>query len=158
MNRVRCLGVLALAGALSSTTVWADVKTEEKTQIKFEGMLGRMFGLFGGKAAREGVVNTVAVSGDRKLTMSDYGGEIVDLSEEKIYTLDVKKKTYTVMTFAELRQKMEEARRKAEEDARKASRDAGEKEEQGRKKRSRSISISRTRGRRKRSTATTRDR
>jgi hypothetical protein len=76
-------------------------------------------GLFGGKAAREGVKTSVAVKGNRKATMSDSAGQIVDLGEEKIYDVDLKKKTFKVTTFAEFRQRMEEARRKAEEEARK---------------------------------------
>ena len=61
-----------------------------------------------------GVTSMVAVKGNRKATMSDTTGQIIDLTEEKIYDLDIKKKTYTVTTFAELRKKMEEARRDAE--------------------------------------------
>jgi hypothetical protein len=104
--------VCAAAGPLR-----ADVKTQEKSQIKFEGMLGRMMGMFGGKAAKEGVVSTVAVKGDRLMRVTDTTGQIIDLAEEKIYDLDMKKKTYKVTTFAELRQKMEEARAKAEKAA-----------------------------------------
>ena len=55
---------------------------------------------------------------------ADTDGTIVDLKEEKVYTLDMKKKSYTVITFAEMRRRMEEARRKAEEDARKAEAEA----------------------------------
>ncbi len=44
------------------------------------------------------------------------------MNEEKIYDLDLKKKTYKVMTFAELRRQMEEARKKAEEEAQESSR------------------------------------
>ncbi len=82
-------------------------------------MLGRLVNIFGGKAAREGVTSTVAVKGDRKATLNDQTGQIVDLAEEKIYDLDLKRKTVKVTTFAELRQRMEEARKKAEENARK---------------------------------------
>jgi hypothetical protein len=82
-------------------------------------MLGRMVNMFGGKAAREGVTSTVAVKGDRKATMNDATGQIIDLAEEKIYDLDLKKKSYRVTTFAELRRRMEEARKKAEADAQK---------------------------------------
>jgi len=49
--------------------------------------------------------------------MNDATGQIIDLSEEKIYALDLKKKTYEVTTFEELRQKMREAREKAQKDA-----------------------------------------
>jgi hypothetical protein len=95
----------------------ADIKTRDKTQVKFEGMLGRMAGMFGGKAAKEGVVTQVAVKGDRKAELNDAFGRIVDLKEEKVYELDVKKKTYEVVTFDELRRRMREAREKAEKEA-----------------------------------------
>lgn len=105
---------VAVVGAAS-----ADVKTDERTQLKFEGMLGRMVGLFGGKAMQDGIVNTVAVKGDRKMTVSPETGEMVDLAEEKIYRLDMRKKTYTVVTFDELRRQMREAQEKAREQAKK---------------------------------------
>lgn len=69
--------------ALSAAPAQAEVKTREKTQFKLEGMLGRVAGMFGGKAAKEGVVSTTAVKGDRKATMNESNGRIVDLSEEK---------------------------------------------------------------------------
>jgi hypothetical protein len=98
----------------------ADVKSDQKSLVKFEGMLGRVANLFGGKAAREGVTSSVAVKGDRKASMSDSAGQITDLKEEKIYEIDIRKKTYKVTTFAELRRRMEEAQKKAEEEAKKA--------------------------------------
>jgi hypothetical protein len=96
--------------------------------VKFQlgGVLGKMVNMFGGKGAREGVVSMVAVKGNRKVTMSDTTGQIIDLAEEKIYDLDIKKKTYTVTTFAELRKQMEEARRDAEQNAQEMSRESGE--------------------------------
>ena len=108
----------------------ADVQTREKTLVKFEGMLGRMVGLFGGKAAKEGIVATSAVKGDRKATMSDSTGQIIDLGEEKIYDLDLKKKEYKVTTFEEMRQRIKDAREQAEKDAKEQ---AG-KEEQAKEK------------------------
>jgi hypothetical protein len=120
MSRVRLTGVLTIALLLSAAhSLRADVRADEKTRVEFAGMLGRMFNLFGGKAAREGVASAIAVKGDRKATLNDTTGQIVDLSEEKVYDLDLKKKTYTVTTFDELRRRMEEARKKAEEQARK---------------------------------------
>jgi hypothetical protein len=113
---------LALAcGVLvaSAASLSADVKADTRGLVRFEGALGRMVGIFGGKAAREGVAQTVAVKGDRKATLSDTTGQIVDLAEEKVYDLDVRRKTYKVTTFDELRRRMEEAQRRAEEEARK---------------------------------------
>jgi len=108
--------VLIAAVALPLLTVavahpYADVKTREQVNIKFEGFLG--FLLNRGKAAKEGVVNTAAVKGNRKATMNEDRGEIVDLGEEKVYTLDVKKKEYTVKTFDQIRQEMREQAEKA---------------------------------------------
>jgi hypothetical protein len=89
--------------ALCSYTVRADVRADEKSKVEFAGMMGRMFNMFGGKAAREGTASSIAVQGDRKATMGDSTGQIIDLSEEKVYDLDLKKKSYKVTTFAELR-------------------------------------------------------
>lgn len=127
MTRIRTIAALTLAGlALSSYSLRADVRADQKSHVEFAGMLGRMTNMFGGKAAREGVTVSTAVKGDRKATMNEATGQIIDLAEEKIYDLDLKKKNYKVTTFAELRRRMEEAQKKADEDARK---DAGKAKE-----------------------------
>jgi len=120
MTRARVALALAVIVFAFCAVPSADVRTDEKTHVEFGGMLGTAVKIFGGKAAREGVTSIVAVKGDRKMTMNDATWQIVDLGEEKVYDLDLKKKSYTVTTFAELRRRMEEARKKAEEDARKA--------------------------------------
>jgi hypothetical protein len=118
MTRKSVSTALTLTLCLTSPA-FADVKSQDKTLVKFEGALGRVMNFFGGKAAKEGVKTTVAVQGDRKATFGENDGTIVDLREEKVYDLDMKKKSYTVITFAEMRRRMEEARKKAEEQARK---------------------------------------
>jgi len=118
MKRLARIAIVALPlMTLATAPAYAEVKTRDKTQVKFEGMLGRMVGMFGGKAARDGVIATNAVKGDRKMTVTDTTGRIVDLAEEKVYDLDLKKKTYTVVTFAQLRQQMKEAQEKAAKEA-----------------------------------------
>jgi hypothetical protein len=112
--------------ALLAVPALADVKTRDKGQVKFEGMLGTMMRMFGGKALSEGFVSTNAVKGNRKATLNDVTGRIVDLGEEKVYDLDMKKKTYTVTTFAELRQKLSEAQERAAKQAKEAPKEAGE--------------------------------
>jgi hypothetical protein len=126
MKRLARIAIMALPlMTLAAAPAYADVKTRDKSTIKFEGMLGRMFNLFGGKAAKEGVEGLTALKGSRKATISDTSGHIVDLSEEKVYDLDMKKKTYTVTTFDELRRRMREAEERAKKQA--------EKEEPGKK-------------------------
>jgi hypothetical protein len=120
MIRVQTVSAATLAAlVLSSQAIRADVRADEKTHVEFAGMLGRMVNMFGGKAAKEGVVSSIAVKGDRKATMNDQTGQIIDLAEEKIYDLDLKKKSYKVTTFAQLRQRMEDAKNKAQESAQK---------------------------------------
>ena len=119
MNHSRLAALLTLCLVVGSAHVInADVRAEQRGLVKFEGMLGRVVNLFGGKAAKEGVKTIEGVKGDRRISLNDAGGQIVDLLEEKIYDLDTKKKTYTVTTFDELRRRMAEAQRKAEEGAR----------------------------------------
>jgi hypothetical protein len=50
----------------------------------------------------------------------------VDLSEQKVYDLDIKKKTYTVTTFDQLRQKLREAQERAAKEAKDVPKEAGE--------------------------------
>jgi hypothetical protein len=122
-----CIGLLSVA------TINADVKSDEKSQVKFEGALGKMFNLFGGRAAREGLTSKVVVKGDRKLQQTGDYGQIIDLAEEKVYTLDYKKQSYTVETFDEIRRKMQEAQAKAKEQQAKAQKDAEKAEQNGEK-------------------------
>jgi hypothetical protein len=126
MKRLVRIAIVALPLlALAASPAYAEVKTRDKTQVKFEGMLGRMFSLFGGKTAKEGIEGKTAVKGNRKATLTETGGTIVDLAEEKVYDIDAKKKQYTVTTFEELRRRMREARERAMKEA--------EKEEPGKK-------------------------
>lgn len=112
----RSIVVLALS-TLAASPAFADVKTREKSQLTLAGALGTMARMFGGKALSEGIVSTSAVKGSRKATINDMTGRIVDLSEEKIYDLDMRKKEYRVTTFAELRQRLREAQERAAKEA-----------------------------------------
>lgn len=95
-----------------SVSAGAAVKTEQKTLTTFGGLLGKMSGMFGGKSAKEGIMETVAVKGNRKITRTNDTGQIIDLDEEKIYELNIKGKSYRVVTFEELRKQMREAQEK----------------------------------------------
>ena len=116
MNYLRAAAVTTACFVLTAAaTVNADVKTQQRTQFELGGMLGKVAGIFGGKDAREGSVTTVAIKGPRQSTMiGNDTGQIIDLAEEKVYDVDVRRKSYRVTTFAQIRQRMEEARAKAE--------------------------------------------
>lgn len=99
------LSVLAIAPVLR-----ADVKTTEKTVLQMEGLMGAMMNRVSGGA--EGITSTVALKGNRLSRMNNATGlgQIVDLAEEKVYTIDAKKKEYSVSSFAEMRKQLEEGR------------------------------------------------
>lgn len=121
MSRLRIAVALVAGLALcSQQALEADVRADQRVKFQLAGALGKVVNFFGGKAAKEGVTSSVAVKGSRKATMSDQTGQIIDLAEEKVYDLDIKKKTYRVTTFAQFRQQLEDARKRAEEDAKKA--------------------------------------
>jgi hypothetical protein len=110
MKRISFWSAAALCATLAVPALRADVKTREKTTFALEGVMGGLMKRFGGKVANEGLTSTVAVKGNRKSSVNDLTGEIIDLGEEKVYRLDVKKKEYTVKTFADLRAEYEKAK------------------------------------------------
>ena len=117
MKRVTTLALITVpALQLVAAPLLADVKTRDRTTIKFES---KILNFFLGHAAKDGLQSSTAVKGNRKATFNDTTGKIVDLSEEKVYDLDMKKKTYTVTTFDELRRRMREQADKAKEQAQK---------------------------------------
>jgi hypothetical protein len=114
---MRKLFLSIVLSAISIGVVHADVRTQEKSQVTFTGGLGRLVNIFGGRGARDGVVTTVALKGNRMLRTTGDVGQLIDLGEEKIYEINFKDKSYSSMTFAELRQKMQEAAQKAQQQA-----------------------------------------
>ncbi len=122
MNRVRNIALLLFVCLAASVPLSADIRTDQKVKFQLGGAIGKLVNMFS-KGAREGSTSIVAVKGNRKATMSETNGQIIDLTEEKIYDLDMKKKTYKVTTFAQIRKEMEEAKREAEKNAREAARE-----------------------------------
>ena len=121
--RIRVLSIISL---FLASTLFADAKISQKTQVQFGGVLGTAMNVFGGKAAKEGMTSEVSVKKNRRISRTGNMSEIVDLDEEKIYHVDYAKKTYKVTTFAELRKRMEEAKRDAEKSAREEAKETGE--------------------------------
>jgi hypothetical protein len=106
-----------VAGVLVSAAAQADVTMQEQMNLSGAGMM---------KMANMSGTTTTVISGDRARTESNMqfesglmrtfargaGGphvEIVRLDQDKIYSLDPKKKTYTETTFADMRAKMQQA-------------------------------------------------
>jgi hypothetical protein len=114
---VRRLSIVLILSLSISSLLFADAKVSQKTQVQFGGALGSVVNVFGGKAAREGVESDISVKKNRRSSRTGDMGEIVDLDEEKIYTVDYARKTYKVTTFDEVRKQFKDAMKEAEEEA-----------------------------------------
>lgn len=105
---------LALVAVLTASSTFADATLQQKSRVHFGGAMGRVINAFGRGATHEGLTTETVVHGNRKLDRIGDSGEIVDLNEEKIYHLDYGRKSYSVMTFDELRKQYEDSKQRLE--------------------------------------------
>jgi hypothetical protein len=102
----------------------ADITYTETTQVTGGSMLGmmKMAGAFSKQAKQVGepIVSTVALKGNRMAHINPDHTEIIDLDAETITSIDTVKRTYTVMTFAQMKQQIEAAAAKMKEQQQKS--------------------------------------
>jgi hypothetical protein len=116
---IACMLASVLLFSLS-TPCFADFQYTETTRITGGAAAGAMkfVGVFSKDARQvtQGTTATISFKGN-KMRREDSPGqvEIVDLDGRRITQIDTKKKTYSTMTFDEMRARMEEARKKAAE-------------------------------------------
>jgi hypothetical protein len=111
----------ALASSLLfslSTPCFADFQYTEITKITGGAAAGAMkfAGVFSKDArqATQGATSTISFKGNKMRREDSMGQiEIIDLDARRITQIDTKKKTYSTITFDEMRARMEEARKKA---------------------------------------------
>lgn len=111
---ITLLGAVALAATVPSTAS-AAVRIQQRSEMKLEGALGKIASFVAG--APEAETTSIAATASRKVSMSRSTGEIVDLDEGAVYHLDLESKTYTRMTFDDLRERVEASRRRAAAEA-----------------------------------------
>jgi hypothetical protein len=85
----------------------ADFTYEQSTKMTGGAMAGmmRVAGAFS-KAAREPMLSTITVKGDKLATISRDRIHVIDLSTETMTDIDLKKQTYSTITFAEMAEAM----------------------------------------------------
>jgi hypothetical protein len=101
-----------------STPCFADFQYTETTKITGGAAAGAMkfVGVFSKDArqATQGATSTISFKGNKMRREDSLGQiEIIDLDGRRITQIDTKKKTYSTITFDEMRARMEEARKKA---------------------------------------------
>jgi len=102
-------GVMTLAGS----ALLADFTYQETSTITGGAMMSMMklAGVFS-KQAREPIQSTVSVKGDRMVHRSGNSASVIDLASGTITHIDFQKKQYSVMTFDEMKQMMEQMSQK----------------------------------------------
>ena len=122
VRKVAALGVILLVNRLT----FADASYQETSQITGGAMVDQLKSIsFLGKTMSNmfAPTNTITmVHGNQKAVISKDSTEITDLDKETITHIDTAKKTYTVVTFAQMRQaienmpqQIEQAKEKAKE-------------------------------------------
>lgn len=116
--RTRRLLFACLCVAIPSS-LFADFQYTETTKITGGSIVGlmKMAGTFSKQArqANEPITSTIMVKGNRMARINSNYSEIVDLDKETITRIDNQHKTYTVMTFQQMKEQMEAAAREAKQ-------------------------------------------
>jgi hypothetical protein len=113
--------ILSLGLLLPATLHASDYTYQQTTQITGGSLLKMMktVGVFSSQARHIGdpVVSTIYLKDNRLANVSADSIEIIDLDKETVTHVDVAKKTYTVTTFAQMKQAMENARAQMQQQA-----------------------------------------
>jgi hypothetical protein len=99
----------------------SDYTYQQTTQITGGSLLRMMktVGVFSSQARHMGdpIVSTIYLKGNRLADVSPQQIQIIDLDQETITQIDVEKKTYSVMTFDQMKQALANARERMEKEA-----------------------------------------
>jgi hypothetical protein len=113
MQQSKKLGILALALSLPAS-LFADYSYQETTQVTGGSIISMMkvVGAFSSEARKIGdpIVSSIYIKDNRMAKVNQDNIEIIDLDKETITQIDNIKKTYTVMTFEQIREQMAAAR------------------------------------------------
>jgi hypothetical protein len=107
-HRLVCSAVIATTFA--SLPMLADFSYEQTTQLTGGALLSMM--KFAGAFSKDGrklthpMPETVSVKGHRMVSKNPDSATIIDVDQETITTLDYAKRTYSVVTFEQMKQQM----------------------------------------------------
>jgi hypothetical protein len=118
----RALASTAILALVFSTSpaCFADFQYTENSKVTGGAMAGmtKFLGAFSkdAKQATQPTTSTISVKGNRMRREDSLGKvELIDLDGRRFIHLDLKNKTYSVLTFEQMRAQLEEAKKKAAE-------------------------------------------
>lgn len=113
--------LISLVLTLPISLYAGDYTYQQTTQLTGGSLLHMMrtVGVFSSQARHIGdpIVSTIYLKDNRLADVSPDNIQIIDLDKETITQIDVQKKTYTVMTFAQMKQAVENARAQMQQQA-----------------------------------------
>jgi hypothetical protein len=115
---IKRLVIPACIVVVAAGTLFADFSYDQTTKITGGAMAGAMkvVGVLSRQAAQP-VKTTTLLKGDRMATVSADSLQVIDLSRETVTEINLKNRTYSVVTFAQMAQAMEAAFKKASADS-----------------------------------------
>jgi hypothetical protein len=96
-----------MLGGLATALLHGDFTYEQTSRLTGGSMLRMMKMVPGGGKATEPTTTTHLIRGNQMATITKSGIDIIDISAETMTHVDLDKRTYAVITFAELRQMMQ---------------------------------------------------
>jgi len=113
--------LLSLVLAVPTALYASDYTYQQTTQLTGGSLLKMMktVGVFSSQARHIGdpIVSTIYLKDNRLANVSPDNIQIIDLDKETIIHIDVQKKTYTVMTFDQMKQAIANARAQMQQQA-----------------------------------------
>jgi hypothetical protein len=113
--------ILVFSLLLPTALFAGDFSYQESTQLTGGSLLHitKMAGIVSSQARHAGdpIISSVYLKGNQLANVSPDNIQIIDLDKETITQIDVQKKTYTVMTFDQMKQAIENARQQMKEQA-----------------------------------------
>jgi hypothetical protein len=114
--------VVYLVALSASAPLRADFTYQETAQMTGGSLYEMLLSVpLLGRSVRDPIVSTHILKGNRMATVTKDRVSIMDLDKESITTIDVAKKTYSVMTFAEMKQAMEDAAKRMQNERKEAA-------------------------------------
>jgi hypothetical protein len=108
---------LFVCAAIPLCFAQADFQYQSTSRVTGGSLIQMMRFIPGGGALKEPQVSTVAIQGNRFGRRSKRDGEIIDLDKRTITSINFEKKTYSEVTFEQMKQALEQATAKAQAQA-----------------------------------------
>lgn len=115
----RRAAVMAISLGFAAPCIYADFTYESTTRVTGGALVGMMkfAGTFSKDARKvmDPIPSTTSIQGNRMLHKTADSASVIDLDKETITHIDYTKKTYSVMTFAQMKQAMDEMSQKMQQ-------------------------------------------